>query len=262
MSVARPHEPLFRIAEDTIESTAFGTGPWDPGALHGGAPAGLLAYLASRLPAARPMQLARLTIDIMRPVPIGQLRVEHRILREGRNIQLAEFSLFNGDKQCLHATALRVREEAQALPPHLSLPANPFPPPEAVSKPVGFLNAEGYNKAVEARAAIGGFGAGYAACWMRYSRPWVEGAENTPLMIAAATGDYTSGFGVNLDFKAWTYINADLSLHFARPPAGEWMLLESESLIGPDGVGVTQGRLWDRAGLFGRASQTLVVAPR
>ena len=48
----------------------------------------------------------------------------------------------------------------------------------------------------------------------------------------------------------WTFINADLTVSMARPPVGEWILLDAESWIGPDGAGLAMARLGRRARLF------------
>ena len=65
-----------------------------------------------------------------------------------------------------------------------------------------------------------------------------------------------------LDFRQWTFLNADLSVNFARQPVGDWILLDAESWIGPDGAGLAMARLADERGYFGRAIQSLVIEKR
>lgn len=48
----------------------------------------------------------------------------------------------------------------------------------------------------------------------------------------------------------------------ARPPAGDWILLDSESWIGPDGTGLAASKLADVNGYFGRAVQSLAIEKR
>jgi hypothetical protein len=48
----------------------------------------------------------------------------------------------------------------------------------------------------------------------------------------------------------------------AREPVGEWILLDAESWIGPDGAGLAMARLADTQGYFGRTVQSLVVERR
>jgi hypothetical protein len=48
----------------------------------------------------------------------------------------------------------------------------------------------------------------------------------------------------------------------AREPVGEWILLDAESWIGPEGTGLAMARLADQRGYFGHAAQSLVVEKR
>ena len=60
---------------------------------HGSAPAALVTWAAERIPTPVPMNIARVTIDLMRPVPVAPLTIETEVLREGRKIQLCEVKL-------------------------------------------------------------------------------------------------------------------------------------------------------------------------
>ena len=78
-------------------------------------------------------------------------------------------------------------------------------------------------------------------------------------MIAA---DFCNGTSAALDFREWTFINADLTVSMAREPVGEWVLLDAECWIGSDGAGLAVARLADTSGYFGRAAQSLVIEKR
>jgi len=43
---------------------------------------------------------------------------------------------------------------------------------------------------------------------------------------------------------------------------GDWILLDAESWIGPNGAGIAAGRLADTQGYFGRDMQSLVIEKR
>jgi hypothetical protein len=49
---------------------------------------------------------------------------------------------------------------------------------------------------------------------------------------------------------------------FARQPVGEWILVDGETWIGPEGAGLATARLADCSGYFGRAVQSLVIEKR
>ena len=65
-----------------------------------------------------------------------------------------------------------------------------------------------------------------------------------------------------LDFRDWTFLNADLTVNFSREPVGDWILVDAESRIGADGAGLAMARLADAHGYFGRAVQSLVIERR
>ena len=77
-----------------VRSTVHTTGPWAAGLQHAGPPSALLTRcvrLLGGLPArALP---ARLTFDILSPVPVADLVVTARTLRPGRKVALAEATL-------------------------------------------------------------------------------------------------------------------------------------------------------------------------
>ena len=79
---------------------------------------------------------------------------------------------------------------------------------------------------------------------------------------ALLVADSGSGVGAALPVAEYTFINVDVSVVLPRDPIGEWLLLEASTAVGSDGTGLAMTRLSDRTGPFGRAWQTLIVAPR
>ena len=68
-------------AVSTWLPTDLARGPWDPGALHGGPVAALLARAAE--PLLEPLQPVRLTVELLRPVPMDVF-ARHRSSRPRR----------------------------------------------------------------------------------------------------------------------------------------------------------------------------------
>ena len=93
-------------------------------------------------------------------------------------------------------------------------------------------------------------------------RPIVDGAAISPLMRAAIAADFCNGTSAVLDFREWTFINADVTLSLAREPVGDWILLDAETWAGPDSIGIAAARLGDREGCFGRAVQSVLLEKR
>ncbi|MEM7767780.1 MAG: thioesterase family protein [Pseudomonadota bacterium] len=253
-------QPYLELDGTRVIAHGCGAGPWDPSMLHGGVPAALVARVVEDLPTAVPMRVTRLTVDLQRPVPVGELALDVAVTREGRNIQTSEVILSANGKVVVRGAALKIREAAGLQPEGTGLPTVRGLPPE---KAPNDLVSVGFNETVEWRDAYPeDKGRAQRAVWCNIQRPFLEDHETTPLMRAAVTGDYCNGFGSQLDFNQWTYINADLTLHFARAPVGDWMMLAADCLIGPEGRAIAYGDLADVAGVFGRATQSQVIARR
>ena len=103
---------------------------------------------------------------------------------------------------------------------------------------------------------------GPGAIWYRVERPLIEGFGVSQAMRAVVAADFCNGTAAALDFRKWTFINADLTVSMAREPVGAWILLDAESWIGPDGAGLAMARLADQSGYFGRVVQSLVIEER
>ena len=74
--------------------------------------------------------------------------------------------------------------------------------------------------------------------------------------------DSGSGVGAALPSTDFIFINVDLTATLTRDPVGDWLLLEAATSVGASGTGLAMTRLSDQLGAFGRAMQTLLVAPR
>lgn len=256
-------DAIYRVDGDDVVTSPDAAGPWDPRMQHGSAPASLVAWAAERIPTPVPMSVARLTIDLMRPVPVAPLTIATEVLREGRKIQLCGVKLLADGVAVVNATVLKIRSQAQALPDEIrDLPVE-LPSPEQSRVEDGHAATSPFVRFVSMRAARGRFGrAGAGAIWFRVDKPLIEGSAVSQAMRAVVAADFSNGTASTLDFREWTFINADLTVSFARQPAGEWILLDGDSWIGPDGMGLAMARLADRQGYFGRAVQSLVIERR
>jgi hypothetical protein len=128
--VSEPTPALYVPDGDRFVPTDYTRGPWDRHAQHGGPPAALLAECLDRVEAPQPMQVARLTVELLRPVPIEPLRVETSVLRPGRKVQLAAATLWAAGVEVARATALRIRVADVPMPSDLTpepavAPSNP-----------------------------------------------------------------------------------------------------------------------------------------
>ena len=249
----------------TAHTQPCAAGPWSPDLQHGGAPSSLIAWAAERIQTRDPMHVVRVTVDLLRPVPIAPLQFRTEVVREGRKIQLIAVSLLHEGVTVVRATALKVREHAAALPETAAEERVALPGPEHGAPPEGLLvdSTAAFITGLDLRVVKGEFREpGPGAIWFRAHRPIVEGCAISPLMRAAMTADFCNGVSSVLDFRRWTFINADVSINLARMPVGEWILLDARTWLGGQGAGIAFAKLGDERGYFGTAVQSLVIEPR
>jgi hypothetical protein len=256
-------DAIYRVEGNRVVTSPDAAGPWDAQMQHGSAPAALVVWAAEAIPTPEPMRIARVTIDLMRPVPVAPLTFETEVLREGRKIQLCAVKLRAGNVVVVTATVLKIKTQALTLPPDVADVAVTLPGPDQAREELPDFSGSPFVKGISMRAAHGRFGVpGPGAIWYRVDRPLVEASPVSQAMRAVVAADFCNGTSATLDFRHWTFINADLTVSFARQPVGEWILLDAESWIGPDGAGLAAARLADERGYFGRAVQSLVIERR
>src|SRR4051812_22797568 len=256
-------EAIYRVDDHQVLTSPNAAGPWDQSMQHGSAPAALVIWAAEAIPTPQPMQIVRLTVDLMRPVPVAPLKLETEVLREGRKIQLCAVRLLAEDVVVVRASVLKVRSQPQVLPPDIVDTPVELPGPDAGRAMERRFAGPSFVSGISTSVVRGGLmTAGPGAIWYRADRPIVENAPISQVMRAVVAADFSNGTSSVLDFKKWTFINADLTVSLARPPVGDWILLDAESWIGPDGAGIAASRLGDARGYFGRAVQSLVIEPR
>ena len=256
-------DTVYRVDGNKVVTGPDAAGPWDPRMQHGSAPASLVVWAAERIPTPVPMFIARVTIDLMRPVPLAPLTIETDILREGRKIQLCSIRLLADGTVVVGASVLKIKAQPLELPDEIKELPVELPSPEQSIVEDGHAATSPFVRSVSMRAARGRFGkAGAGAIWFRVDKSLIEGQAVSQAMRAVVAADFSNGTASTLDFRAWTYINADLTVSFSRQPVGDWILLDGDSWIGPDGRGLAMSRLADRQGYFGRAVQSLVIEKR
>jgi len=258
-------DALFVPDGDVYVPTELGASPWGPDSLHGGAPAALLTRAVERHePDTVERQLVRMTIEILRPVPIAPLRVETRTIRPGRRVQLVESSLYAGDVEVTRATGLRLHVVDLPLP-DAAVDPEPTPPPPDRGRPfdVEWGWRAFHLDGMELRMVAGDFREpGPCTAWFRLRVPVVAGEEPTPMMRVAAAADFGNGLSQVLPMEGWLYINPDLTFTVSRPPTGEWVCLAASTHLAGAGAGFAESALYDERGRMGRAVQSLLLDRR
>ncbi|GBD84630.1 hypothetical protein BMS3Abin02_01024 [bacterium BMS3Abin02] len=253
--------PLYeQIDATTFRSTELTTGPWSPDAQHGGPPAALMAHAMESVgtPA---MFTARFTAEFLRPVPIAEIEATAAVVRTGRRVEIVTASLAVDGTPVAAAHALRIRRhEGLDLPP---VPAvAPSRLPDECTSGVGFTwdSVSFVTDALDVRFIEGSMTQiGPATAWIRLMPNVVDEQPPTPLQRVLVAADCGNGISSIVNWRQFLYINPDLTAYLHREPAGEWVLMHSNTILQPHGVGLAQSSLYDEQGPLGRSLQSLYV---
>ncbi len=251
------------LGEGRYQATQATVGPWSPGLQHGGPPAALLAHAIERLDPLPGARVARLSVELLGPVEVGEMRVTAGVERPGKRIQLLSARAEVGGREALRALAWRILAEPGRSPAvGAPDPAPPLPPPQPQSFFPG-LPPFPYGEALEWRFTEGHFGRpGPATVWSRCRIPLVEGEPLTGLTRLVAMVDSANGVSWELPLGRYTFVPVDLNVVLQRVPEGEWVGMAAATTVEGDGVGMVRTRLFDARGTLGSGLHTLFVAPR
>jgi hypothetical protein len=256
-------DAFYVLDRRTFIPTILTQGPWDPRAQHGGPVAGLLASVVETTPALVPMQIVRLTVDLLRPVPLERLDVERQVVREGKRIQAVEVLLLCGSDLVARCSALRIRVGADVSAGAPPATEAPLPGPEdAIPPPIINTYVPGIRRAVDLRRVPPDLAGGRSITWIEVRVPVVAGKVTDGVPLLAVAADFTSLTGAPDAGRRYVAINGDLNIHLLRPPRGPWFALDGTTVFSTTGVGQSDARLHDLQGPVGTASCAQVVDDR
>jgi len=267
-------EAIFTRDGDAFVPTEHAKSPWSPDGLHGGPPAGLLAYAIERFVDDREMQLSRLTVDLFRMVPAVPLRTKVEAVRSGRRVLGVDAAIVADGVEVVRASALLLRRSEAPVG------GGVYPPPPG---PEGYPTQPGiarHPRAIPAdapprRPFLTGFHTSVETrwvsppdvqpptTWVRIPMPFIEGEETTPVTRAAALADFGNALGglagVGRDLS---YINADINLNLVREPVGEWLCVQIDHRDEVAGTGIVESIWYDARGRYGRAVESRLANGR
>jgi hypothetical protein len=260
----QPDDALYEPDGPDFLATAWTRGPWDPRLQHGGPPAALMLRAMERAAAeAGEFELARLTVEFLRAVPIGRCAVTVATLRSGRKALGHDAELSVAGRPCARARALFIRRADIPIPPELAVPAAPADPLAWPAHQFDFFpDPVGYHTAMDLRLGPGPFEPGCGAAWLRLRGRLVAGEDPSPAQRVAVAADAINGVGFALDFARFTFINADLTIYLHRRPEPPWVQLRTTHRSQPHGRGLVDAELADPLGPIGRALEAQVLALR
>lgn len=259
---------------DAFVPTPFSFGPWGPDAVHGGPPAGLLAYAILNHVNDPEMQLTRLTVDLTRAVPQKPLTPVVETVRAGRRVFAVLARLLADGQEVSRASALLLRRDPSAVVGEDVYP--PPPGPEGYETQPGISRMkepgirppsrhQGFHTSVESRWVTGADDP-EPKLWVRIPMPFIEGEETHPAVAAAALSDFGNAVASHVHsarhVRGLSYINADITLLMHRDPVGEWFCLHADHRDEVAGVGVVESIWYDTQGRYARVVESRLANQR
>ncbi|KIC41232.1 hypothetical protein RA27_11420 [Ruegeria sp. ANG-R] len=238
-------------------------GPWSAHHCHAGPVSGLVVRAAETEVGPEKM-LTRLTIDLLRPLPLAGLRVAAETTRHTKTLATTRVTVHDlDDTLCAAATTMHMVRKDLGAVPNVEIPApclndvvdGPFPIGEMRHDLPGFAHHSeiAYPKG-------GNQGAGPKTVWMR-TPPLLEGEKPSPIQALCPLADCGNGISWNAPTREMGFMNTDLTVQIHREPVSDWLASESISHWQPSGIGMSQSVLYDSKGPVGTALQTLVLFP-
>lgn len=209
------------------------------------------------------MIVTRLTVELLRPVGRTSLALRSRLIRPGRKVQLVEASLWNGEQEVARTTALRIRHSALEVPQEDEAP--PHPEPESLGSWTRAWRHDPVYHVLGVEIRTGpdlNRGAAPGWAWFRLKLPLVPGEQPSGLVRLCAAADFPNGISFVVDPRRTSFVNPDLTIYVGRLPVDEWVLVDAQTWLQPNGTGLAEGALFDRRGRIGRSLQSLIVERR
>ncbi|MBC6450606.1 thioesterase family protein [Actinokineospora xionganensis] len=250
------------LTDNSFESTEHTAGPWSPDSQHFGPPTALLGRALEALPAAQPSMIARITVEILGPLPLATVHVHADVERPGKSVELLAAELSAEGRVVARARAWRMATSDSGSV--RTEDGEPLKAPEEgipLSRPEGW--GGGYLDAMQMRALSGSLAEpGPATVWARQRVALVKGEEPTGLQRLLVLADSGNGVSSLLDPRRWYFINTELTVHLRRQPEGEWIGMDAHTEVGDHGVGTAFTVMHDRRGPLARGAQALLIKPR
>ncbi len=264
MATNKAKPAFFNIAADgSFVGNDPARGPWSPDHCHAGPVSGLIVR-AAEIEVGPDKMLTRLTVDLLRPLPLSGLRVAAETTRHTKTLATTRVTVHDlDDTLCATATTMHmVRRNLGPVPDASTEPVvfddvvnGPFPIGEMRHDLPGFAHY------ADVRYPKGGNqGAGPKTIWM-HTPALLEGETQSPIQALCPLADCGNGISWNAPTSEMGFMNTDLTVQIHREPVPGWFASQSISHWQPNGIGMSQSVLYDTEGPVGTALQTLVLFP-
>jgi hypothetical protein len=257
-------EAVFERDGERFVPGRHSIGPWAHDRLHGGPVQGLIARAVEQAEPDPELVLARLSVDLFRPVPQAPLSLSVETLRKGSRLALLRVHVLGADGvELAQGTALLLR--ASDAPAGTAVSALPHGPeglnteslgrgaPRASGRPSGF------HTMVQTRWVPREEGRPLAV-WFRLPIALVAGEPASPLVSAIALSDFANAVAAMSGRAGGVpYVNADSTVYLTRRPQGEWFCLQEHACTAERGISTAHVQLYDSAGALGHTLQARIT---
>lgn len=237
-----------------FESTAATRSNWTPEIQHGSPPLALLTMLVEQLLEGSPLRIGRVSLEILGAIPVAPVKARAWVERPGKRISMLAAEMI-ADRPVAKVTAwaLATSDTRDAV-------TDRYPPlveHAPAELPDYWWNAPGYLEVMDWRPQDNSDDA--RVFWVTPQVQLIEGEEPTLLQNLMMVVDSANGVGSMLDTDRFVFMNTDTVIHLHRLPTGRDIGLRARASVGPDGIGVTNGEVFDRDGFVGTTAQTLLI---
>lgn len=241
---------------DTFEPTPSAAGYWGEGLLSGPAVAGLAAHALEERYGDPEFQPARFTIDLLKPARQAPIRVQTRVIRDGRRARYTECDVLQGDWIVAQAGLVQYRRSAAPAGTGWTSTAE-FTPPAHAGGDGMFVGSdqadwspmgEQHQNTSRKRAYYRGLEV-------------IDGTAATAFVRAVIVAEAATNLVAHLGTAGIGYINGDLTVALSRLPISEFIGVQADSQFAADGVSVGNATMFDDAGPFGTAMVTSLANP-
>jgi hypothetical protein len=248
-----------RIDDHSFQPSPQTGGAWNLAEQHIAPVLGLLTHLVKRdcVERADDFAIARLSFDILGPLPIEPFTADVRVVRSGRRVELLEASITHNQRPV-------VRLRAWLLKPHdtETLAATRLPP---IAGPLDMAPFDAssvwrgeFIKTVSVRRTEDR--PGRAAYWLRAEQELIDDEPVSTLARAAGLFDVANGMAVLVNPTEVTFPNVDLTVHLFGTPRSDWLGFDTSVSFGSNGLGLTSTVIHDESeGPIGVIAQSLTV---
>jgi len=250
--------------------TEHALGPWGP-IQHGGPVSGLLTRAMDRCAPRAGARLTKISVDLLGPVPMSEVRVGARVTRPGKRIEMLSAVLEARQPDGSWRAAATASAWRLANQPTDDVVRRADPPVELPDEALDLSavdvssawSTQGFVNAMEWRLGTpGGEPGDPTVAWVRLRLPLVAGEEISDLERLMTVADAANGVGARLDPAEFAFLNTDLTVHLFEEPGSQWVGIAAEASVGSDGVGMNAGVLHAPHGPIGRLAQNLLVERR